>query len=123
MKLPTESTDEFHKRLNHKALEENERKPSTAGGLANWFIGDARNKGSLHSDIWAGTAVDLSARDVIGVYPVSGWWKDQPNRDRGRFGARYSLIVTIESDAENIDIWTPVAQEIGVPVVEAEIEN
>jgi hypothetical protein len=59
---------------------------------------------------------------MIGVYPVSGWWKDQPNRDRSRFGARYSLIVTIETDAEGIDIWTPVAQEIGVPVEEALVE-
>lgn len=122
MKLPTESTDEFHKRLNQKALEEDEGKPTAAGGLADWFIGEARNKGSLHSDIWVGTAADLAERGMIGVYPVSGWWKDQPKRDRSRFGARYSLIVTIETDAEGIDIWTPVAQEIGVPIVEAEIE-
>jgi hypothetical protein len=122
MKLPTESADEFHKRLNQKALEEDEGKPSAAGGLADWFIGEARNKGSLHSDIWVGTAADLAERGMIGVYPVSGWWKDQPKRDRSRFGARYSLIVTIETDAEGIDIWTPVAQEIGVPVEEALVE-
>ncbi|MBF0092946.1 MAG: S8 family peptidase [Alphaproteobacteria bacterium] len=122
MKLPTESTDEFHKRLNQKALEEDEGKPDTSGGLADWFIGEARNKGSLHSDIWVGTAADLAERGVIGVFPVSGWWKDQPKRDRSQFGARYSLIVTVETDAEGVDIWTPVAQEIGVPVEEAIIE-
>jgi len=32
------------------------------------------------------------------------------------------VVVTIESDSEGIDIWTPVAEDIGVPVVEAEIE-
>ncbi len=122
MKLPTESTDEFHKRLNQKALEEDEGKPDTGGGLADWFIGEARNKGSLHADIWVGTAADLAERGVIGVFPVSGWWKDQPKRDRSQFGARYALIVTVETDAEGIDIWTPVAQEIGVPVEEAMID-
>lgn len=122
MKLPTESTDEFHKRLNQKALEEDEGKPDTGGGLADWFIGEARNKGSLHADIWVGTAADLAERGVIGVFPVSGWWKDQPKRDRSQFGARYALIVTVETDAEGVDIWTPVAQEIGVPVEEAMID-
>lgn len=122
MKLPTESTDEFHKRLNQKALEEDEGKPAPAGGLADWYIGEARNKGSVHSDIWVGTAADLAERGAIGIYPVSGWWKDQPKRDRSGLGARYSLIVTIETEAEDFDIWTPVAQEIGVAELEAEVE-
>jgi hypothetical protein len=26
------------------------------------------------------------------------------------------LIVGIETDAEDVDIWTPIAQEIGIPV-------
>jgi len=30
--------------------------------------------------------------------------------------------VSIETDAEDVDIWTPVAQEIGVPIEEIEIE-
>jgi hypothetical protein len=53
---------------------------------------------------------------MIGIHPVSGWWKDQPKRNRSEFGARYSLVVSIETEAQDIDIWTPVAQEIGVPV-------
>ena len=122
LKQPTETIEEFHKRLNQKALEEDEGKPDTGGGYADWFIGEARNKGSLHSDIWVGTAADLAERGVIGVFPIGGWWKDQPKRDRSQFGARYALIVTIETDAEGVDIWTPVAQEISVPVEEAMIE-
>jgi len=122
MKLPTESTDEFHKRLNQKALEEDEGKPDTGGGLANWFIGEARNKGSLHSDIWVGTAADLAECGVLGVFPVSGWWKDQPKRDRSPLGARYSLIVSIETEADGVDIWTPVAQEIGVDIEDISVD-
>lgn len=117
VKNPTETIAEFRKRLNQRALEEEEEKPSSAGNAAGWYLGEqTRNKGSIHSDIWVGTAADLAERGVIGIYPVSGWWKDQPKRDRSALGARYALVVSIETDAEGVDIWTPVAQEIGVPV-------
>ena len=58
---------------------------------------------------------------AIGVYPASGWRKDQPGRDRSEFGARYSLVVSIETEAQNADIWTLVTRETGIPVEEAEI--
>lgn len=63
----------------------------------------------------------LPYRGVIGVYPVSGWWKDQPKRDRSDRGTRYSLIVSIDTQATDIDLWTPVATEVGLPIA-TEIE-
>jgi hypothetical protein len=72
--------------------------------------------------MWVGTAADLAERGVVGIYPVSGWWKEQPKRDRSQFGAHYALMVGLETEAEEIDIWTPVAQEIGVPIEETAIE-
>jgi len=123
LKSPTETIDEFRKRLNKHALEEDEGKPVIGADTTAWFLGEmARNKGAIHSDIWVGTAADLAERGVVGIYPVSGWWKDQPKRDRSEWGARYALVVAIETEAEGIDIWTPVAQEIGVPVEVAIIE-
>jgi hypothetical protein len=122
LKTATETADEFRKRLNQLALDNEEAKPDTGSGATEWFLGEmARNKGSIHSDVWVGTAADLAERGVVGVYPVSGWWKDQPKRDRSNIGARYALILSIETDAQDIDIRTPVAQEIGVPVEEAAI--
>lgn len=116
VKTPTEGKEEFRKRLNQRALDEDEDRPTT-GDSEGWFLGEqARNKGSLHSDVWTGTAADLAERGVIGVYPVSGWWKDQPKRDRSALGARYALVVSIETEAEGVDVWTPVAVQIGVPV-------
>lgn len=73
----------------------------------------------MHSDVWNGSAADLAEREVIAVYPVSGWWKDQPKRDRSALGVRCALIVSIETLAEDIDIWTPVATEVGI-AIEAE---
>ena len=123
VKRPTESVPEFRKRLNQRALDEDEEKPRSSSVSTEWFLGEqTRNKGSIHSDIWVGTAADLAERGVIGIYPVSGWWKDQPKRDRSQLGARYALVVSIETDAEGVDIWTPVAQQIGVPLESVVVE-
>jgi hypothetical protein len=117
VKGPTESVEEFRKRLNQRALEDEEAKPATGGDASDWYLGEqARNHGSLHSDILPGFAADLAERGVIGIYPVSGWWKDQPKRDRSEQGARYAVIISIETDAADVDIWTPVAVEVGVPI-------
>ncbi len=87
VKRPTESMEEFRKRVNKKALEEEEVKPVAGSDSSEWYLGDqARNRGSIHSDILSCSAVDLAARGAITVYPVSGWWKDQPKRDRSELG-------------------------------------
>ena len=117
LKGPTESLQEFRKRLNKRALEEDEAKPVTGGDSSEWYLGEqARNRGSLHSDILTCNAADLAERGVVAVYPVSGWWKDQPKRDRSNRGARYALVVSIETPGVETDIWTPVAQQVGVAI-------
>jgi hypothetical protein len=116
LKGATESLDEFRKRLNQQALDEEEERPR-GDGPDNWYLGEqARSRGSVHSDLLTGFAADIAERGVIGVYPVSGWWKDQPKRDRSHLGARYALIVTVETDAADVDIWTPVATLVGIPI-------
>ena len=116
MKKATETTAEFRKRINGKDLGEEEEKPDTSGDISEWRIGNIRNLGSLHSDLWLGSAADLAERGVLAVYPVSGWWKDLPKRDRSERGARYALIVSIETDEVDIevDLWTAVAQQVGI---------
>lgn len=113
-----ESTEEFRKRINERALTEEEHRPTRHGSDSpEWCFGpDLRKVGSLHADIWRGRAVDLARRGVIAVYPVSGWWKERPSRDQSERGARYALVVSIETPGQDVDIWTPVAQEVGIPV-------
>jgi hypothetical protein len=118
VKGATESLDQFRKRLNQAALEGEEKKPDS-GETSGWYLGpNARNVGSLHSDIWNGSAADLAERGVVAVFPVSGWWKEQPKRDRSLEGARYALVVSIETQGVEleIDLWTPVAQQVGIEV-------
>jgi hypothetical protein len=123
VKSRTESLDEFRKRMNQQALEEDEEKPRSTSESEAWVLGNqTRSKGSVHSDLWVGTAADLAERGVVGIYPVSGWWKDQPKRDRSDRGVPYALVVTIETDAEGVDIWTPVAVSVNAPVEEVSVE-
>jgi len=113
----TESLDEFRKRLNRSALDEEERRPSSGADNDNWYLGPyARNRGSVHSDILAGFAADIAERGTIAVYPVTGWWKELKKRDHSEHGARYALVVSIETDDIETDIWTPIANQVGVPI-------
>jgi hypothetical protein len=49
-------------------------------------------------------------------YPVTGWWKESPRRDKSERGARYALVVSIEADRLDVDVWTPIANQIGVQI-------
>lgn len=118
LRRATESTEEFRKRLNDKALDEDERRPPSAeSDTEAWMFGPrSRGTGSIHSDIWTGTAADLARRGLLAVYPVTGWWKENKSRDRSERGARYALLVSIETPGQDVDIWTPVAAQVGVPI-------
>ena len=48
---PTESESDFIRRINKQARDDGEH-PGTQGLGDKWTIGDARNVGSIHSDIW-----------------------------------------------------------------------
>ena len=76
-KQPDETLEQFQWRIN-KFLDEGEEAPSNTSqsGESGWIIGKTkRDKGSIHSDIWEGRAVDLAERGIIAIYPVGGWWK------------------------------------------------
>jgi hypothetical protein len=112
MKMATETVDEFRARINQAARDEEEGAP--AGGGEDWLLGTLRDRGSLHSDFWSGSAADLSERDAVGVFPVSGWWKEKPFLERFDGQARYALIVTIRAPGSEVDIYTPVEAAISI---------
>ena len=89
MKSATEALNEFRARINQAARDEEEGAPPAAGA-EDWLLGTFRDRGSIHSDIWRGTAADLAERDAIGVFPVGGWWKEKPF-DMTRWRATRSL--------------------------------
>ncbi len=115
VKRPTETLDELRKRLNLAALDGDERRPKSDSDGDGWFLGaELQRKGSVHSDVWTGSAAELGSRSAIAIVPASGWWKDQPNRDRSEHGVAYSLIVGIELEGVDVDVWTPISNEVEV---------
>jgi hypothetical protein len=115
---PEESEQEFLLRLNKAARDEElGLRKTTTSDAARWEIGpDARSVGSIHSDTWRGTAAELAQRGFVGIFPVIGWWRERPHLGRWSREARYALIVSIRTEEVTADIYTPVANMVGVPV-------
>ncbi len=119
VKRPLESTDDFRRRINLLARDE-ETGGNRGGGDPSWLIGgQGRHRGSLHGDIWRGTAADLANRGSIAVYPTAGWWKTRPALERYDKIARYALVVSIKAPEVDVDLYSEVANLIA-PKVEVE---
>ena len=73
-------------------------------------------KGSIHFDYWKGTAAELAASNFLAVYPVTGWWKERSYLGWAESTCHFSLIVSIETETEEVDLYTPVATQIGIPI-------
>jgi Subtilase family len=120
VKQPLETPAQFERRINKFVREEDYDAPDLQD-TGNWRFGYARRTlislGSVRSDVWSGTAADLAARDHIAVYPTFGWWNKRGHLGSWNKDVRYSLVVTISTPDEAVDIYTPVATEIGVPIV------
>jgi hypothetical protein len=110
-----ESLASFKRRVSKGMREEGEQHENEGG--EHWILGERiRNKGSIHKDIWYGTAADLATRNKIAVYPVGGWWKAIKKHNRYECSVRYSLVMTIDTPSENTDIYSPVMAAIGIPI-------
>ncbi len=115
------TTEDFVARINAAAEREDDGDPIDPKD-PNWLLGDLkRHRGSLHQDIWQGTAAELASRGSIAVYPAKGWWRTRPAQERYDLPARYSLIVSIRTPQTDVDLYTPIAQQVAaqvaVPVV------
>jgi hypothetical protein len=120
VKRPLESIDEFQRRIN-QAARDDEEGTRTATDDPQWLIGkNGRHRGSMHSDTWRGKAVELASRGVLAVYPALGWWKTRTALERYNQSARYSLVVSIRAPEIEVDLYTPIANQVGVPI---EIES
>ena len=116
-----ETLADFEARINAAAAREEAGRPA-APSDANWVLGDnLRHRGSLHQDVWRGTAADLASRGYLAVFPAQGWWRTRKAQERYNLPARYSLIVSIRTPEADVDLYTPIAQQVAaqtaVPVV------
>ena len=121
VRRPLESVEDFQARINAAAMREEEGRPAGPTD-SHWALGEGiRHRGSLHQDVWRGSAAELASRGFLAVYPSNGWWRTRPAQERYDSPARYSLIVSIRTPQTDVDLYTPIAQMVAaqsaVPVV------
>lgn len=107
---PLEDEDQFKVRISNIAREGVEKLRNDS---SRWNIGiKRRNHGSIHSDSIVDTAVNISACNMISVFPATGWWKSRKSKKDSTI--KYSLVVSLE--VPETDIYTPIAQKIGIEI-------
>ncbi len=106
------TTADFVARVNAAAAREDDGDPTDSTD-PNWILGEKqRHRGSLHQDVWLGTAAELARLGFIAVYPALGWWRTRQAQNRYDLPARYSLIVSIRTPQTDVDLYTPITQRI-----------
>lgn len=112
VKRQLESPEEFRKRINRQARDEEEG-TTKAPADPDWLLGaQFRHKGSIHKDVWRGKAADLAERGQIAVYPAMGWWRTRTALARYDKEARYALVVSIAVPGVDVDIYSEVSAQI-----------
>ena len=119
MKRPNETLEQFQQRINNLMRDDDYQNTSTTEN--NWYLGSKnRDVGSIHSDVWEDTAINLAQSGIIAVYPVVGWWRERTTLKKYNSKIPYSLVVTIETPEENVDLYTPImtkiASRVTVPI-------
>ncbi|MBO7752274.1 S8 family peptidase [Burkholderia pseudomallei] len=113
VKAATEDASEFRKRINKVERMEGEA-GFTDPDSAQWLYGlQLRSRGSLHSDVWTGTAAQLASKSHVAVFAVGGWWKDWEQLKQWKHKTRYGLVISLRvADTVDTDIYTPIANII-----------
>jgi len=108
VKRPTEALERFLLRVSKTANDDGEETSTASSQAQPWVVGkNGRSHGSIHCDWWEGTAADLAASGFLAIYPVTGWWRERKHLDRWKSNARYSLIVSLETEAD-VQLYTAI---------------
>lgn len=109
-----ETEEVFIKRISAATRDEGEKGfPSEP-----WFLGSStRERGSIQKDKMTMSGADMSTRNIIAVYPKAGWYKTREKEEKFTSPIRYSLIITIETPNQNIDLYQPVMNMIPAPII------
>jgi hypothetical protein len=114
---PGESKEDFIKRINMAARDEDELVISSQSASNHWQLGsNARDRGSIHSDTWIGTSAELATSNFISIMPKIGWWRERSHLGLWSRKTRYSLVVSIETESAEVDIYTPVINKLKLPI-------
>ena len=108
----SEDFEHFKNRVSAADREKGKKYPKDQSA-DRWCLGiNERHRGSLHSDIWRGPAVDLALSNLVAVYPAIGWWKKNTALKRMDSVTRYSLLVSLRAPNIDVDLLTPIENQI-----------
>lgn len=111
----SDTKEVFMSRISKAIEDENNDIARSGGGNVQWLLGpNNRNVGSIHSDVWQGTAAALATSNLIAVYPAVGWWRERHHLGRWDHKIRYSLVVSISTPEITADLYTPIINKIKV---------
>lgn len=115
VKGQNESERDFKNRIK-KITEEGEDHVRNPELRNRWAIGiTSRDQGSIISDSFSLTGADMAKCDVIAIYPSGGWFKNRlENLD---IAIPYSLVVTLETESEQVLLYNEVENLIANPAV------
>ena len=70
IKCPNETDSQFQQRINMAMRDEDYQNDNTTDN--NWYLGsNNRDVGSIHSDVWIDTAINLARCDSLAVFQLS----------------------------------------------------
>ena len=108
-----ETPVEFKKRISKPEDETDETKPKRDG--VKWEIGSkAGSKGSIRKDFIIGAGREMSERNTLAVFPKNGWYKNLKRQNKFNEVVRYSLIISLETEENEIDLYTPVMNQLTI---------
>lgn len=112
----TQTADDLLRSINKKAREEAGGDNGGNNGSGDWYLGQARAVGSIHSDFKVMSAAELANARYIAVYPVGGWWSHRLALGKAGDTVRYALVVSIETPGVEADLYTEIVSKISIPV-------
>ncbi|ELR72890.1 hypothetical protein C900_00851 [Fulvivirga imtechensis AK7] len=107
---PLEPLNEFKRRISAASSGTDENDDDTIDTSSElWTLKERiRSKGSIKKDFKTTSGVELSRRNILSVYPKNGWYRTRKQLGKIDSIVRYSLIVTIETPEQEVDLYTPV---------------
>lgn len=111
----TQTAEDLLRSVNRKARDAADGDNGGNNGSGDWYLGQARDAGSIHSDFKIMSAADLANARYVAVYPVGGWWSRRPALKMGGRAVRYSLVVSIETPGVEADLYSEIVSKISVP--------
>ena len=112
LQSPAETEAQFKQRVSKR--QDGDTIEDKISDTDRWTFGiNNRKRGSISSDMWKGTLSDLLSCKNIAIIPRAGWWKDRIKQEKYNNKIRYSLIISIDTEA-NIPLYTEIENLVSI---------